>query len=154
MPLLSAGQLFQYAEQQALQAVFRTLQSPAAGATYMALDTSATSGVLNSTATTMADASIHEYNTSTAYARQSYGPVAPTAASPSLIYNTAQLTWGPFTSAPGTCNWGICCTAVSGTSANTIAAFLLSSSRTPAIGDSLQAAAGTGSAGVGFLCQV
>lgn len=120
----------------------------------MALDTSATSGVLNSTATTMADASIHEYNTSTAYARQSYGPVAPTAASPSLIYNTAQLTWGPFTSAPGTCNWGICCTAVSGTSANTIAAFLLSSSRTPAIGDSLQAAAGTGSAGVGFLCQV
>jgi hypothetical protein len=154
MTLLSAGQLFQYAEQQALNAVFLKAQSPAVAATYMALDTSATSGGINSTATTMADASLHEYNTSTGYARQSYGPVSATEASPSLIYNTSILTWGPFTSAPGTCNWGICCDAVSGTSAHTIAAFLLASSRTPAIGDSLQAAAGTGSAGVGFLCQV
>lgn len=154
MPLLSAGQLFQYAEQQALNAVFLKAQSPVVAATYMALDTSATSGGINSTATTMADASLHEYATATGYARQSYGPVTATAASPSVIYNTAQLTWGPFTSAPGTANWGICCTLASGTAANTIAAFLLASSRTPAIGDSLQAAAGTGSAGVGFLCQV
>jgi hypothetical protein len=154
MTLLSAGQLFQYAEQQALQAVFRTLQSPAAAATYMALSTSAASGVLQSTETTMAGTTINEYATASGYARQAYGPVAPTAASPSQTYNTAQLTWGPFTSAPGTCFWGICCTAVSGTAANCIAAFLLASSRTPAIGDSLQAAAGTGSAGVGFLCQV
>lgn len=154
MPLLSAGQLFQYAEQQALNAVFLKAQSPAIAATYMAISTSAVSGVLNSTAITMADASINEYLTSTGYARQSYGPVTATAASPSLIYNTAQLTWGPFTSAPGTANWGIACTLASGTAANTIAAFLLASSRTPAIGDSLQAAAGTGSAGVGFLCQV
>jgi hypothetical protein len=144
----------QYAEQQALNAVFLKAQSPAAAATYMALSTSATSGVLNSTETTMAGTSINEYATASGYARQSYGPVSATGASPSLIYNTAQLTWGPFTSAPGTANWGICCTAVSGTAANCIAAFLLASSRTPAIGDSLQAAAGTGSAGVGFLCQV
>jgi hypothetical protein len=154
MTLLSAGQLFQYAEQQALNAVFLKTQSPAVAATYLAISTSAVSGVLNSTATTMADASINEYNTSTAYARQSYGPVAATAASPSLIYNTSIMTWGPFTSAPGTANWGIATTLASGTGANTIAAFLLASSRTPAIGDSLQAAAGTGSAGVGFLCQV
>lgn len=154
MALLSAGQLFQYAEQQALNAVFLKAQSPAIAATYMALLTTAASGVLSSNATTMADASITEYNVSTAYARQSYGPVSATAASPSLIYNTGILTWGPFTSAPGTCVWGCCCTAVSGTAANTIAAFLLASTRTPAIGDSLQAAAGTGSAGVGFLCQV
>jgi hypothetical protein len=120
----------------------------------MALSTSATSGVLNSTETTMAGTSINEYATASGYARQSYGPVSATAASPSLIYNTSQITWGPFTSAPGTCNWGICCDAVSGTAAHTIASFLLGSSRTPAIGDSLQAAAGTGSAGVGFLCQV
>jgi hypothetical protein len=102
----------------------------------------------------MADGSINEYATASGYARQAYGPVNATAASPSVIYNTGQLTWGPFTSAPGTAQWGICCNAVSGTAANTIAAYLLASSRTPAIGDSLQAAAGTGSAGVGFLCQV
>lgn len=154
MPLLSAGQLFQYAEQQALNAVFLKSQSPAVAATYMALLTTAASGVLNSTAISMADASITEYATATGYARQSYGPVTATAASPSLIYNTAQLTWGPFTSAPGTAVWGVCCNAASGTAAATIAAFLLASTRTPAIGDSLQAAAGTGSAGVGFLCQV
>jgi hypothetical protein len=154
MALLSAGQLMIYAEQQALNAVFRKAQSPAIGAVYMALSTSATSGVLKSDAATMADASINEYATSSGYARQAYGPVNATNASPSLIYNTAQITWGPFTAAPGTCNWGICCDAASGTAANAIAAFLLSSSRTPAIGDSLQAAAGTGAAGVGFICQV
>jgi hypothetical protein len=154
MTLLSAGQLFQYAENQALQAVFLKAQSPAAAATYMALSTTAASGALQSTEVTMAGATINEYATASGYARQSYGPTTATAASPSQIWNTAQLTWGPFTSAPGTCFWGICCTAVSGTAANTIAAFLLASSRTPAIGDSLQAAAGTGSAGVGFLCQL
>lgn len=154
MTLLSSGQMFQYAEQQALNAVFLKAQSPAIAATYMALSTSAATGVLQSTETTMAGTTINEYNTSTGYARQSYGPVSATAASPSQIYNTSIITWGPFTSAPGTCNWGICCDLASGTGAHTIAAFLLASPRTPAIGDSLQAAAGTGSAGVGFLCQV
>lgn len=154
MPLLSAGQLMQTAQQQALNGVFLKSQTPAAAATYMALSTSATSGVLNSTETAMSGTSINEYATATGYARQSYGPVSATAASPSVIYNTAQITWGPFTSAPGTANWGICCDAASGGTAKPIAAFLLASSRTPAIGDSLQAAAGTGSAGVGFLCQV
>lgn len=154
MALLSAGQLFQYAEQQALNAVFLKTQSPAAAATYLAISTAAQSGVLQSTETTMAGTTINEYPTASGYARQSYGPVSATAASPSLIYNTAQITWGPFTSAPGTANWGIATNAASGGAANTIAAFLLASPRTPAIGDSLQAAAGTGSAGVGFLCQV
>jgi hypothetical protein len=154
MTLLSAGQLFQYAERQALNAVFLKTQSPAAAATYMAMSTSAQSGVLQSTEITMAGATINEYATASGYARQNYGPVAATAASPSLIYNTAIMTWGPFTSAPGTANWGICTDGASGTGTNTIAAFLLASPRTPAIGDSLQAAAGTGSAGVGFLCQV
>jgi hypothetical protein len=143
----------QYGQNQALNAVFRKVQSPAVGSTYMALSTTAV-GSLQSTETTMAGATIGEYATASGYARQSYGPVNATAASPSVIYNTSALTWGPFTSAPGTCTWGIACDAASGTSANVIAAFLLASSRTPAIGDSLQAAAGTGSAGVGFLCQV
>jgi len=153
MTLLSAGQLMQYGEKQALEAVFRKTQSPAVAATYMALSTTGV-GALQSTELTMAGATINEYATSSGYARQSYGPAVATSASPSVSYNTAQLTWGPFTAAPGTCTWGICCDAASGTSANCIAAFLLASSRTPAIGDSLQAAAGTGSAGVGFLCQV
>jgi hypothetical protein len=154
MPLLSAGQLMQTAQQQALNGVFLKAQTPATAATYMALSTSATSGVLNSTEVLMSGTSINEYATATGYARQSYGPVSATAASPSLIYNTSQLTWGPFTSAPGTCNWGICTNTASGGAGLPIAAFLLASSRTPAVGDSLQAAAGTGSAGVGFLCQV
>jgi hypothetical protein len=154
MTLLSAGQMFQYAENQALQAVFLKAQSPVAAATYMALSTAAASGVLQSTETTMAGATINEYATASGYARQNYGPTTATNASPSQIWNTSQITWGPFTSAPGTCNWGICCDLASGTAAHTIAAFLLASARTPAIGDSLQAAAGTGSAGVGFLCQV
>lgn len=154
MTLLSAGQMFQYAEQQALNAVFLKAQSPAIAATYMAISTSAVSGILNSTETTMAGGSINEYATASGYARQAYGPVTATAASPSVIYNTSIITWGPFTSAPGTANWGIACDLVSGTAAHTIASFLLASPRTPAIGDSLQAAAGTGSAGVGFLCQV
>lgn len=154
MTLLSAGQLFQYGEKQALDAVFRKTQSPAAAATYMAISTSAVSGVLQSTEVTMAGTTINEYATASGYARQAYGPVAATNASPSVIYNTGVLTWGPFTSAPGTANWGIATDLVSGTSGVTIAAFLLASPRTPAIGDSLQAAAGTGSAGVGFLCQV
>jgi hypothetical protein len=144
----------QYAEQQALNAVFLKTQSPAVAATYLALSTSATSGVLNSTEVLMSGTSINEYATASGYARQAYGPVAATGASPSLIYNTSQITWGPFTSAPGTANWGIGTDAASGGAAHPIAAFLLASSRTPAIGDSLQAAAGTGSAGVGFLCQV
>jgi hypothetical protein len=154
MPLLSAGQLMQTAQKQALDGVFLKAQTPAVAATYMALSTSATTGVLNSTETLMSGTSINEYATASGYARQSYGPVAATAASPSVIYNTSQLTWGPFTSAPGTANWGIACDLASGGTAKPIAAFLLASSRTPAIGDSLQAAAGTGSAGVGFLCQV
>jgi hypothetical protein len=154
MPLLSAGQLMQYAQQQALNAVFLKTQSPAVAATYMAISTAAVTGVLNSTETAMSGTSINEYATASGYARQSYGPVAATAASPSLIYNTGILTWGPFTSAPGTANWGIATDAASGGAAHPIAAFLLASPRTPSIGDSLQAAAGTGSAGVGFLCQV
>lgn len=153
MTLLSSGQLFQYAEQQALAAVLLKTQSPAPASTYMGLSTTAV-GALQSTETTMAGATINEYLTTTGYARQIYNPTAPTNTSPSQAWNTSQVTWGPFTSAPGTCNWGICCDAVSGTAAHAIASFLLASPRTPAIGDSLQAAAGTGTPGVGFICQV
>lgn len=154
MTAISSGQLFQYAERQALDAVFRKTQSPAIGTVYQSLLTTAATGVLQNTAVTMADASITEYATATGYARQAMAVTAASAASPALNWNSAQLTWGPFTSGPGTCNWAVCCDAVSGTTAQTIAAYLLATPRTPITGDSLQAAAGTGSAGVGFIAQV
>jgi hypothetical protein len=154
MPALSSGQLFQYAESQALNAVFLKTQSPAAGSVYQAISSAAVTGALQSTETTMGGASIAEFATATGYARQTMAVTAASAASPSQNWNSGALTWGPFTSAPGTANWAICCTAVSGTSANTIAAYLLATPRTPITGDSLQAAAGTGSAGVGFIAQV
>jgi hypothetical protein len=153
MTLLSQGQLFQYAEQQALNAVYLKTQSPAVAATYLALSQTAV-GALQSTETTMAGTTINEYATSTAYARQAFAPTAATAASPSQLWNSAQITWGPFTGAPGTCYWGISTDAVSGTAAHTIGSFLLASSRTPGVGDSLQCAAGTGAAGVGFIASV
>lgn len=154
MTAIASGQLFQYAEAQALNAVFLKTQSPVVGSVYQSLLTTAASGVLQNTALTMADASITEYATATGYARQTMAVTAASAASPALNWNSAQLTWGPFTSGPGTCNWAVCCNAVSGTAANTIAAYLLATPRTPITGDSLQAAAGTGSAGVGFIAQV
>jgi hypothetical protein len=154
MGLISTGQLFQYAEQMALNAVFLKAQSPPPAPTYMALSSAAASGVLSSAETSMGGPTVNEYPIASGYARQNYGPIAATAASPSQIYNAALITWGPFTAAPGTCFWGIACDVASGTAAHPLAAFLLSSPRTPAIGDSLQSSAGTGVPGVGFLSQV
>jgi hypothetical protein len=154
MGLISTGQLFQYAEQMTLNAVFLMAQSPPPAPTYMALSTAAASGVLSSAETSMGGPTINECPISSGYARQNYGPIPATAASPSQIYNTALIAWGPFTAPPGTCSWAIACDVISGTAAHPLAAFLLSAQRTPAIGDSLQAAAGTGVPGVGFLCQV
>jgi len=151
--LITQGQLHQYAQQQALNAVFLKTQSPAAAPTYLAMSQTAI-GSLQSSALTMADATVNEYLTSTGYARQNYTPVAATPASPSSIYNTGIITWGPFTSPPGTANWAIACDVASGTAANIIASFLLGAPVTPATGDSLQGAAGTGAAGVGFICQI
>jgi hypothetical protein len=151
--LISGGQLFQYAEQQALNAVFLKAQSPPPAATYMALSMSL-QGALDSSEISMGGATIGEYPTASGYARQVYGPVNATVSSPSNIYNAGMITWGPFTAPPGTCFWGIACDAAIGTAADPIAAFLLSAPRTPAIGDSLQVAAGTGVPGVGLVCQV
>jgi hypothetical protein len=142
MPL-SAGQLMTYAEQQALAQVFLKAQGPAAGSTYLALLTAAP------TATDATMASETEFSTSDGYARQSFGPTTPTVASPSVIANTATITFGPFTTAaPGTCTWAMLCNAATGTTASNIAAFLLANPRTPLVGDSLTAAASS------FTCQV
>lgn len=150
MSTISAGQLFTTAEQEALAQVFRKAQGPAISSAYLALSKDATSAVVDNTWATMA-ATSGEYG-ATGYSRQIFGPTTPTVASPSVISNTATVTFGPFTaSVSGTVNWGFLTDATgagSGGTAKLMAAFLLTSSRTPALGDSLQAAASA------FTCQV
>jgi len=128
-----ASKLSQYGNVQALEAVFRKTQSPATGSVWLALLTATPLD----TALTMAAGSITEY-TATGYARQVFGPTSATAAEPSVISNTATITFGPFTAGTG---YAAIVDAVSGTSANIIACVALTASRTPATGDSLQAAA-------------
>jgi hypothetical protein len=141
---LSAGQLMEYAEKQALAAVFRQAQSPATGSVYQALLTAAPGSGADLTM-----AAETEYAPTSGYARQVYGPGAPSSASPSVISNSGAITWGPFTgTVTGTVTWTMCCDASSGTTANNIAAYLLTSSRTPAAGDSLSAAISA------FTCQL
>lgn len=140
---LSAGQIMEYGEKQALAAIFRQAQSPATGSVYLALLTAAPAA-----GTDLTMAAETEYG-ATGYARQVYGPGTPTSASPSVISNSGSITWGPFTAGTGSAvTWAMCCDASSGTTANNIAAYLLTSSRTPANGDSLQAAASS------FTCSV
>jgi hypothetical protein len=86
----------------------------------------------------------------TGYTRQSLTTAsawnAATSASPSVISNTATITWGPTSSSPGTTiTWGILTDntgAGSGTTAVLEIAYLLTTPRTPIAGDSVQAAAG------------
>lgn len=149
MSTISAGQLMTTAEQEALAQVFRKTQGPAISSFYLALLTNAASGSLDNTWTTMVQ--VAEY-APTGYARQVFGPIVPSAASPSVISNTASITWGPFSAGTGgTVIWGMGTDATgagSGTTAKLMCAFLLTATRTPANGDSLQAAASA------FTCQV
>lgn len=149
MATISAGQLLTTAEQEALNQIFRRTQGPATSNFYLALSTNATSASFDNTWTTMAQ--VTEYGAAS-YARQIFGPGAPSAASPSVISNSGTLTFGPFTSSPGTTvNWGVGTDATgagSGTTAKLMAAFLITTPRTPISGDSLQAAAAA------FTCQV
>jgi hypothetical protein len=128
--------LGQYGLSQALEAIFRKTQSPATGNVYLALLTA------TPTQTNLTMAAVTEYS-ATGYARQIFGPGTASAAVPSVIGNNATITFGPLTGANGSTvvtHWAIC-DAVSGTSANIIAVGALTSSRTPAANDSLQAAA-------------
>lgn len=150
---ITQGQLFQYAEQQAMNAVFRTQQSPPAGAIYFAL-CSTLVGDLAAECVTMADPSIIEYPTNTGYTRQS-SPMTPASpSSPAVAWNSQPMQWGPFSAPPGTAYWAIACTGMLGNAVNTIAAFLLSQPQTPLAGDTIVAQASTGNTGSGFICWV
>ncbi len=143
MATISAGQLFQTAEVEALNQIFRLAQGPTTSSYYLALCGNATSGSLDDTFLTMA--SVTEFG-ATGYSRQVMGPTAPTAASPSVIKNTATVTWGPLTgSITGTpINWVLGTDATgagSGTTAKLMCAFLVTTPRTPLSGDSVAAAA-------------
>jgi hypothetical protein len=148
MTALSAGQMMQYAEEMVMNAVTLYSQSPAAGTSYLALSTAPvapTGSALNSTETAMNGTTVHEYLTpgSQGYSRASFTMSSgASAASPSVIENTSTLTWGPFTgSISGTLTWGILCDASTSSTAHPLIAYLLSSTRTPQTGDSVQAAA-------------
>jgi hypothetical protein len=144
---LSAGQLMEYGEKRALQAAFGLTLSPATiTAIYLALLSAAPAA-----GTDLTMASETEFATATAYARQSIttgGFTGPTSASPSVLSNTGSITFGPFSSAPGTCTWAMAVDSASGTSSNNLCSFLLATARTPLTGDSLTAA------GASFSCTV
>ncbi len=126
----------QYGNVQMLEAAFRKTQSPATGSVWLALLTAAP------TDTNLTMAAVTEY-AATGYARQVFGPTNATAAEPSVISNAGVITWGPMTAGTGgVVTHAAVCDAVSGTTANIIATVALTSSRTPATGDSLQAAIG------------
>jgi hypothetical protein len=143
---ISAGQLMQYAEKQALEAVFLKTQSPATAATYLHLCTNAASGSMDNTWVLVSSATVY---TATGYTPQAFGPTTASSASPSVISNTATVTWGPTSSSPGTTiYWGALGSSATPGSANFICAFLVTTPRTPISGDSIQAAANA------FTCQV
>jgi hypothetical protein len=129
------NKISQYGNQQALEAIMRRTQSPATGSVYLALLTA------TPTDTNLTMAAVTEYG-ATGYARQVIAFSAATAAQPSVIANSGTITFGPFTAGTGAVvTHAAVCDASSGTTANIIATVALTASRTPATGDSLQAAA-------------
>jgi hypothetical protein len=129
----------QYAAAQALEAIVRRTQSPAAGTVYLLLGTSAT--IPTDAAGTIAASGVTEY-AATGYARQAIAFGAATLARPSVIANSGTITFGPFTAGTGAIvRYALVVDVVSG-AGNVIGVIQLASDRTPAVGDSLQAAPG------------
>lgn len=126
-----------YARAQANEAVHRRTQSPAAGTLYLLLGTSAT--VPTDVATTIAESGVTEY-AATGYARQAIAFGAATVAVPSVMSNSGTITFGPMTAGTGAIvRYALVVDSVSG-AGNVIDVIQLGSDRTPATGDSLQAA--------------
>lgn len=136
---MAVNTMSRYARAQANEAVHRRTQSPAAGTVYGLLGTSAT--VPTDAATTIAESGVTEY-TATGYARQPLTYGAATVAAPSVMATTGTPTWGPFTAGTGAIvRYILVVDTVSG-AGNVIDVIQLSADRTPATGDSLQAAVG------------
>ena len=134
---MAVNQFSQYAAAQALEAIVRRTQSPAAGTVYLLLGTSAT--VPTDAASTIAASGVTEY-AATGYARQPVAFGAATLARPSVIANSGVITFGPFTAGTGAIvRYALLVDVVSG-AGNVLGVYQITD-RTPAVGDSLQAAA-------------
>lgn len=136
---MAVNQLSQYAAAQALEAVHRRTQSPATGTVYGLLGTSAT--VPTDAGSTIALSGVTEY-TATGYARVAITFGAATVARPSVIASTGTPTWGPFTAGTGAIVRYILIVDSASGAGNVIDVIQLAADRTPATGDSLQAAVG------------
>jgi hypothetical protein len=136
---MAVNTMSRYAAAQANEAVHRRTQSPAAGTVYGLLGTSAT--VPTDAATTIAESGVTEY-TATGYARVAITFGAATVAKPSVIANTGTPTFGPFTAGTGAIIRYILIVDSASGVGNVIDVIQLAADRTPATGDSLQAATG------------
>jgi hypothetical protein len=135
---VAVNTLSQYARAQANEAIHRKTQSPAAGTTYLLLGTSAT--VPTDAASTIAASGVTEY-TATGYARQAITWGTATVAAPSVIANSVAVTAGPFSAGTGAIvRYALVVDSVSG--AGNVIDVMQITDRTPAVGDSLQAAIG------------
>lgn len=143
---LSAGQIMEYGEIQALKGAFG-MSTTTATTLWLALLTAAPAAGTDATM-----ASETEYG-ATSYARASLTTssawTGPSAASPSLIENSGTISYGPFTGGTGaTITWAMLTDTASTTAGHCIVAYPLANSRTPLVGDSLSAAANA------FTCTV
>lgn len=127
-----------YAAAQALEAMHLKTQSPAAGTVYGLLGTSGS--VPTDAGTTIAESGVTEY-TATGYARVAVAWGSATVAKPSIIANTGTPTWGPFTAGTGAIIRYVLIVTTSSGVGNVIDVIQVTD-RTPATGDSLQAAVG------------
>ena len=146
MALLSAGQFMESGEIAALYAAIGKGGTATAYTTsYLALATNAASGSVNST--WLLFSSGITVPTDASYAAQpittSSGWSTPTAASPSVVSNAAVITWGPWAAnASATLTWGFLASSASNTTAIPLIAYLLTTPRSPLLGDSVSAAIG------------
>ena len=135
---MAVNTLSRYAAAQALEAVHRRTQSPAAGTVYGLLGTSGS--VPTDAGTTIAESGVTEY-TATGYARVAVTWGAATIAKPSIQANTGTPTWGPFTAGTGAIvRYVLIVDSASGV--GNVIDVIQVTDRTPATGDSLQAAVG------------
>lgn len=148
MTTISAGQIVQTQEKAALLAATGQLVSAITNS-YMALATNAASGSIDNTWILMSSGVVEP--TDTSYGRKTIANAsnwnAPTSASPSVVSNSLSMTWGPWVAnASAAITWAVLASLA--TAGIPWIAYLLTTPRTPLLGDSVQAAASA------FTCSV
>lgn len=140
MLLLAAGtfEFSRFGAQMALDQVFGRVQGPAARTVYVCLATSAPTDADTSAAVVAKEVTTAGSN---GYARQVFGPTTPTAADPTLIGNTAILTFGPFSIDPANVTHFFIFSALTTSTGDFLGWGAWGTARDAASGDSLQVAA-------------